>query len=94
MLEYDWFIFSTLTYAGSGVSIDEGNKLVQRIKALCNEGVEQDAGRIGGFSALIDFAKIGRGNFGTSQIEVGIDGVGTKLLVGRQFFLVIWFLSA
>lgn len=72
-----------LTYAQSGVSIDAGNQLVDRIKAAV--GTTRRAGadaEIGGFGGEVDLSSAG---YPGAPILVGaIDGVGTKLIIAQK----------
>ena len=72
-----------LTYAQSGVSIDAGNELVDRIKAAV--ATTQRAGadaEIGGFGGEVDLSPAG---YPGAPILVGaIDGVGTKLIIAQK----------
>ena len=71
-----------LTYRDSGVDIDAGNRLVERIKpaaaATARSGV---LGGIGGFGALFDLAAAG---FRDPVLVATTDGVGTKLKVAIE----------
>ncbi|VDM49392.1 unnamed protein product [Toxocara canis] len=80
-------IRNTVAYADSGVNINEGNLLVEKIKSICNRTklpandsvrIRQLDLHIGGFGSVIDLSLAG---FGNSQIVVGMDGVGTKIAV-------------
>ena len=66
-----------ISYADSGVSIDDGNALVERIKpavkATHRPGV---AGELGGFGGLFDLKACG---FNDPVLVSATDGVGTKL---------------
>ncbi len=66
-----------LTYAGAGVDIDAGNRLVKAIgplaKATSRAGL---MGGIGGFGGLFDLAACG---FKDPLLVAATDGVGTKL---------------
>ena len=66
-----------LTYRDSGVDIDAGNALVDRIKPLAaataRPGVE---GGLGGFGALFDLRAAG---YADPVLVAATDGVGTKL---------------
>ncbi|MFV0292607.1 MAG: phosphoribosylformylglycinamidine cyclo-ligase [Paracoccus sp. (in: a-proteobacteria)] len=69
-----------LSYAGAGVDIDAGNKLIERIKpaaaATKRSGVM--AG-LGGFGALFDPRAAG---YDDPVLVAATDGVGTKLRIG------------
>jgi phosphoribosylamine--glycine ligase/phosphoribosylformylglycinamidine cyclo-ligase len=72
----------SLTYAQSGVSIDAGNELVQRIKkAVASTRRPGADAEIGGFGGEVDLSKAGHAG---APIVVGaIDGVGTKLMIAQ-----------
>ncbi|KAG0228388.1 Bifunctional purine biosynthetic protein ade1 [Actinomortierella wolfii] len=71
-----------MTYAQSGVSIDAGNLLVQKIKPLVKAtrrvGADSD---IGGFGGLFDLKAAG---FSDPILVSATDGVGTKLKLAHQ----------
>jgi phosphoribosylamine--glycine ligase/phosphoribosylformylglycinamidine cyclo-ligase len=71
-----------LTYAQSGVSIEAGNELVQRIKkAVASTRRPGADAEIGGFGGEVDLSKAG---YPGAPIIVGaIDGVGTKLMIAQ-----------
>lgn len=64
-------------YEDAGVSIDRGNRLVERIKSLAqatrNDGV---MGNLGGFGALFDLSAF---SYRDPVLVSGTDGVGTKV---------------
>lgn len=73
-----------LTYAQSGVSIDAGNHLVERIKAAVRSTRRPGAdAEIGGFGGEVD---LGQAGYAASPIIVvgAIDGVGTKLMIAQK----------
>lgn len=72
-----------LTYAQSGVSIDAGNELVDRIKAAVATTRRPGADAIiGGFGGEVDLSPAG---YPGAPIIVGaIDGVGTKLIIAQK----------
>ena len=72
-----------LTYAQSGVSIDAGNELVDRIKAAVSTTRRAGAdAEIGGFGGEVDLSRAGHSG---APILVGaIDGVGTKLIIAQK----------
>ncbi|KAK0629871.1 phosphoribosylglycinamide synthetase [Bombardia bombarda] len=72
-----------LTYAQSGVSIDAGNNLVDRIKAAVKTTRRAGAdAEIGGFGGEVDLSQAG---YPDAPIVVGaIDGVGTKLIIAQK----------
>ncbi|KAI0481738.1 phosphoribosylamine--glycine ligase [Xylaria cf. heliscus] len=72
-----------LTYAQAGVSIDAGNKLVERIRTAVRSTARPGAdAEIGGFGGEVDLSKAGFTS--DAPIMVGaIDGVGTKLMIAQ-----------
>ncbi|KAI1364737.1 phosphoribosylamine--glycine ligase [Xylaria arbuscula] len=72
-----------LTYAQAGVSIDAGNKLVERIRTAVRSTRRPGAdAEIGGFGGEVDLSKAGFTS--DAPIMVGaIDGVGTKLMIAQ-----------
>ncbi|KAH7106701.1 bifunctional purine ADE1 [Auriculariales sp. MPI-PUGE-AT-0066] len=69
----------SLTYAASGVSVDAGNALVEKIKPLVRSTRRPGAdGTIGGFGGIFDLKAAA---FKDPILVSGTDGVGTKLLV-------------
>ncbi|GAV54649.1 hypothetical protein ZYGR_0AN01170 [Zygosaccharomyces rouxii] len=75
---------SGITYADSGVSVDNGNLLVQKIKekvkSTSRPGADSD---IGGFGGLFDLKKAGY-NTDDTLLVGATDGVGTKLLIAQE----------
>lgn len=72
----------SLTYAQSGVSIDAGNELVNRIKrAVASTRRPGADAQIGGFGGEVDLS--GAGYPGAPIIVGAIDGVGTKLAIAQ-----------
>ncbi len=70
---------SGLTYADAGVSIDAGNRLVDRIKpAAANTRRRGTMDGLGGFGAMFDLRAAG---FQDPILVSATDGVGTKLRV-------------
>ena len=68
-----------LTYKDSGVDIDAGNDLVERIKPLAKATTRSGvAGGLGGFGALFDLKAAG---YNDPVLVSCTDGVGTKLKV-------------
>lgn len=69
----------SMTYASSGVSVDAGNALVNRIKsAVRTTRIPGADSEIGGFGGIFDLAAAGWTN---PLLVAGIDGVGTKLKI-------------
>jgi len=69
----------SLTYADAGVNIDEGDRLVDRIKPLVKATRRLGAdGSIGGFGGAFDLKAAG---FKDPVLISGTDGVGTKLRI-------------
>ncbi|KAI3658282.1 hypothetical protein MP638_000373 [Amoeboaphelidium occidentale] len=73
---------SSATYADAGVSIDRGNKLVDRIKAFTKKTKRPGSdAAIGGFGGLFELKAAG---YEKDAILVGAtDGVGTKLKIAH-----------
>ena len=72
---------SALTYADSGVDIDAGNELVNRIKPLAKATHRVGVlGGIGGFGGLFDLKAAG---FVDPVLVSATDGVGTKLKIAQ-----------
>lgn len=68
---------SSLTYERAGVSIDRGNRLVERIKTLAGRTRRPGVlGDIGGFGALFDPGALG---YRDPLLVSCTDGVGTKI---------------
>ncbi|KAI9595977.1 phosphoribosylformylglycinamidine cyclo-ligase [Syncephalis fuscata] len=73
---------NTITYAAAGVSIDNGNQLVEEIKAMVRSTRRPGAdSEIGGFGGLFDLKAAG---FRDPVLVSGTDGVGTKLKVAHM----------
>ncbi|MBL0143272.1 MAG: phosphoribosylformylglycinamidine cyclo-ligase [Betaproteobacteria bacterium] len=65
-----------LTYRDSGVDIDAGDELVERIKPFARRTMRPEVlGGLGGFGALVEVSK----KFKNPVMVSGTDGVGTKL---------------
>lgn len=72
-----------LTYAGSGVNITNGNKLVEAIKPLASSTSRPGCQPvIGGFGGLFDLKATG---YSDPILVSGTDGIGTKLKVRRKY---------
>lgn len=70
-----------LTYADSGVDIDAGNRLVDRIKPLAKATTRAGVmGSIGGFGGLFDLADT---RYQDPVLVSATDGVGTKLKIAQ-----------
>jgi phosphoribosylamine--glycine ligase/phosphoribosylformylglycinamidine cyclo-ligase len=73
---------SSLTYAQAGVSVDAGNKLVEKIKPYIRTTRRTGAdGEIGGFGGVFDLKAVG---YDDPVLISGTDGVGTKLHVAIE----------
>lgn len=71
-----------LTYSGSGVDIDAGNRLVDLIKPLVKATARPGAGAdIGGFGGLFDLRETG---FKDPVLVAATDGVGTKVKIAIE----------
>lgn len=68
------------TYKKSGVNIDSGNKLIEKIKGL-NIKDKNILSSIGGFGSLYSLPS----SYKSPILVSGTDGVGTKLLLGTEF---------
>lgn len=69
----------SLNYKNSGVDIDAGNELVNKIKPFAKSTIRAGCNAdLGGFGALFDLAKC---NFKDPVLVSSTDGVGTKLRV-------------
>lgn len=73
---------SGVTYRSSGVDIDAGNLLVEKIKPFAQRTLRPEAlGGIGGFGALFELST----KYRQPVLVSGTDGVGTKLKLAFQF---------
>lgn len=76
---------SGITYADSGVSVDNGNLFVQKIKdkvkSTRRAGADSD---IGGFGGLFDLKKAGYDDIDDTLLVAATDGVGTKLIIAQE----------
>src|SRR5712675_3017291 len=71
-----------LTYAGSGVDIDAGNRLVDLIKPMVRATARAGAdAEIGGFGGLFDLKAAG---FRDPVLVAATDGVGTKVMIAIE----------
>ncbi|CEP62974.1 bifunctional aminoimidazole ribotide synthase/glycinamide ribotide synthase LALA0_S06e08152g [Lachancea lanzarotensis] len=74
----------SITYAEAGVSVDNGNLLVQKIKekvrSTKRSGADSD---IGGFGGLFDLKAAGY-NTDETLLVAATDGVGTKLIIAQE----------
>jgi phosphoribosylformylglycinamidine cyclo-ligase len=72
---------SSLSYRASGVDIDAGDALVERIKPYARRTLRPEVlAGIGGFGALIEIGK----RYREPVLVAGTDGVGTKLDVALR----------
>ena len=72
---------SQLSYAAAGVSIDNGDELVERIKPAAKRTLIPGVlGSIGGFGALFEVSR----EYRNPVLVTGTDGVGTKLMLAFQ----------
>jgi phosphoribosylformylglycinamidine cyclo-ligase len=70
-----------LTYRDSGVDIDAGAEVVERIKPLVKRSFRPEVmGGLGGFGALFDLS----GKYREPVLVSGTDGVGTKLKLAQE----------
>ena len=66
-----------VTYKSSGVSIENADKLINKIKPIAKKTFNKNViGNIGGFGALYDISRL---NYKKPVLVSGTDGVGTKL---------------
>ena len=66
-----------VTYQNSGVSIENADKLINKIKPIAKKTFNKNViGNIGGFGALYDISRL---NYKKPVLVSGTDGVGTKL---------------
>lgn len=71
-----------ISYRSSGVDIDAGNRLVEKIKPFARRTMRPEAlGGIGGFGALFEIP----GKYRQPVLVSGTDGVGTKLKLAFQY---------
>jgi phosphoribosylformylglycinamidine cyclo-ligase len=71
-----------MTYAGAGVDIDAGNRLVEMIKPLVRATARPGAdAEIGGFGGLFDLKRAG---FTDPVLVAATDGVGTKVKIAVE----------
>ncbi|MCC6776364.1 MAG: phosphoribosylformylglycinamidine cyclo-ligase [Hyphomicrobiales bacterium] len=71
-----------LTYAGAGVDIDAGNRMVELIKPLVRATARAGAdAEIGGFGGLFDLKRAG---FKDPILVAATDGVGTKVKIAIE----------
>ena len=70
---------TALSYRDSGVDIDAGDALVERIKPFARRTMRPEVlAGIGGFGGLVEIGK----RFRDPVLVAGTDGVGTKLMLG------------
>jgi phosphoribosylformylglycinamidine cyclo-ligase len=80
------FTETTLSYLDSGVDIDAGNELVERIKpAIKSTRREGSVGSIGGFGGLFELPLH---RYRSPLLVSGTDGVGTKLRLAIDLDIV------
>ncbi len=73
---------SGLTYAGAGVDIDAGNRMVELIKPLVRATARRGAdGEIGGFGGIFDLKSAG---YADPVLVASTDGVGTKVKIACE----------
>lgn len=71
-----------LSYEQAGVSIDAGNRLVERIKPIAR--ATQRAGVLGGLGGFGALFEIPLDRYRNPVLVSGTDGVGTKLLLAKK----------
>ena len=68
-----------VTYKKSGVSIENADKLIDKIKPVAKKTCDKNViGNIGGFGAMYDISKL---KYKNPVLVSGTDGVGTKLKI-------------
>ena len=68
-----------VTYKKSGVSIENADKLIDKIKPIAKKTCDKNVmGNIGGFGAMYDISKF---KYKNPVLVSGTDGVGTKLKI-------------
>ena len=73
----------SLSYRDAGVDIDAGNELVERIKPAVKSTLRPEVlTGLGGFGALFE---MNPGRWRDPLLVSGTDGVGTKLVLARQY---------
>ncbi|AET38301.1 bifunctional aminoimidazole ribotide synthase/glycinamide ribotide synthase Ecym_2586 [Eremothecium cymbalariae DBVPG len=74
----------SITYADAGVSVDNGNLLVEtikeKVKSTSRPGTDAD---IGGFGGLFDLKRAGY-DINDTLLVAATDGVGTKLMIAQE----------
>tara|TARA_B100000767_G_scaffold223543_1_gene212483 strand:+ start:3514 stop:4569 length:1056 start_codon:yes stop_codon:yes gene_type:complete len=71
-----------VTYKNSGVSIDNADKLIDKIKPIAKKTCDKNVmGNIGGFGAMYDISKF---KYKNPVLVSGTDGVGTKLKIALK----------
>ncbi len=77
-----------VTYKNSGVSIENADKLISKIKPLAKKTCDKNViGSIGGFGALYDISRL---NYKKPVLVSGTDGVGTKLKIALRLKKLNW----
>ena len=72
----------TTTYADAGVSINHGNRLIERIKPVVDKTRKPGVmSGLGGFGALFDISNLG---YQQPVLVSGTDGVGTKIKLALE----------
>lgn len=70
----------SMTYKSSGVDVDKTNKMVKKIKTMCNFTNRKEVlGKIGNFSGFFNLPR----NVKNPVLVGATDGVGTKLMVAK-----------
>ena len=77
-----------VTYKNSGVSIENADKLIDKIKPIAKKTCDKNVmGSIGGFGALYDISKL---KYKNPVLVSGTDGVGTKLKLALKLRKLDW----
>ena len=77
-----------VTYKKAGVSIENADKLIEKIKPIAKKTCDSNViGSIGGFGAMYDLSKL---RYKNPVLISGTDGVGTKLKLAIKLKKLEW----